>query len=123
MSFAELNDAVESARKEILSLMKARGYTQKTTRQSALYQTDFVKGGKTAFVIDGWHGSGKRGTCRWFGDGKTIFALYDVRQEGSAGRVKVALDSKYYHEEEIQNNVGAQKEVIAKIIAYLKANA
>ena len=122
MSIAKLNEAVETARKEILALMRSRGYTQKTSYQSALYETVFSKDGKAAFAISGWHGSGKPGTSRFYGPGKTLFSLY-VIESYARHTVAVNLSPDFYLKGEIQDNVPEQEKVIREIIAYLKANA
>ena len=59
--------------------LKARGWVRTDARlQSALYHWTFEKG-ERKINITGWHGTGKRGTSRWYGDLKTLFTLYDNR--------------------------------------------
>jgi hypothetical protein len=103
--------------------MRARGYTQTTVKHSAQYSTEFVRG-TTKFTIDGWHGTGQRGTCRWFGDLKTIFTLYDdqykypdyVKATFSCLEIKDSYRPS-------QENFDMQKDVIDRIYKYLDEHA
>ena len=71
-----MNDAVHEFRKQVHAHLKSCGFVRKVSTQSALYQWQYTRE-KRIVTIDGWHGTGKRGTCRWFGDGCTFFDLYD----------------------------------------------
>jgi hypothetical protein len=55
----------EKAIKEISSLYRRAGYKAKSSRQSAMFQTDYTKGttreNKITHLIHGWHGKGKYG--------------------------------------------------------------
>jgi hypothetical protein len=60
----------------------ARGWIRTDARlQSALYNWTFEKG-ERKIMITGWHGTGKKGTARWFGDLKTLLTLYDNQVDG-----------------------------------------
>lgn len=62
--------------------LKRRGWIRSDARlQSALYHWTFTKG-ERSIRISGWHGTGKKGTARWFGDLKTVFSLYDNQVDG-----------------------------------------
>ena len=64
--------------------LKARGWVRTDARlQSALYHWTFEKG-ERKINITGWHGTGKRGSVRWFGDLKTLFSFYDNQPDGKA---------------------------------------
>jgi hypothetical protein len=120
---AAVNEVVEAGRKEILALMKSKGYKQKTSIASAMYQTDFEKHGVVVYSIDGWHGTGKRGTCRWYGDSKSIFALYDVMKRFQGKHLIVKMDREAYMNDDLLVEIDEQKKIIAEIITFLKANA
>jgi hypothetical protein len=60
--------------------LKDKGFAYaREIRRSALYHRQYVRGDRS-IEISGWHGSGKRGTGRWFGSLKTLLAVYDSNQ-------------------------------------------
>lgn len=105
--------------KEITVLMSKKGYVSKTSKTSALFSKSFTKDGKPSFTISGWHGTGG------FGDRKTVFELFKT--------VAYSPETVFSLEEIFPNPVingkvktipgDKQKEIIDKIIAYLKDNA
>lgn len=118
MSYGREATAVaEAGRKEILALMKSRGYTQTTSRQSALYQTDFKRDGEERFAIDGWHGTGSGN--RNYGTGKTIFSLYDRKSPG----YKPVVGADDSGQDHATWTKAQQEKRLAEILAYLRANA
>jgi hypothetical protein len=48
---------------------------------SAMFEWRYQRDGRH-IVLDGWHGTGKKGTCRHFGDLKLCFSLYDDQKVG-----------------------------------------
>jgi hypothetical protein len=73
-----MSAATEEAIKKIHNMLKDRGFTYEGNRiLSATYNRIYVRGPRRIEVC-GWHGTGKRGTCRWFGDLKTLFSMYDT---------------------------------------------
>lgn len=63
--------------KSMQAVLKAKGYQRTDARnQSAMFHWEFKKGDRI-IVVTGWHGTGKRGTSRWFGDLKAILSIYD----------------------------------------------
>lgn len=100
-------------------LMKSKGYTAKTSRQSALYQTDFTKpGGDKVYAIDGWHGTGSGN--RNFGNMKTVFALYSHNSSPPYGHETIVADDGI---DKYNMTPQQQKEIINKIFSYLEKNA
>ena len=94
MNYADLSEqSAEEARltalcidllARIQKMLKAKGYTRTDARlQSAMYQWTF-RNGQREIGITGWHGTGKKGTCRWFGDLKSIHTIFD-NQPGGVG--------------------------------------
>lgn len=86
------NHKVDTFRREFGAIMRAKGWARHARTVSALYdvaywQADAVPArgqgrGIRKLTIGGWHGTGTRGTCRWFGDTKTFFSLYDSAVPG-----------------------------------------
>jgi hypothetical protein len=65
------------------SVLKFKGFKRVDARlQSAQYHWTFKNADGREIVLVGWHGTGKRGTCRWFGDLKSIHHVYDNQQGG-----------------------------------------
>lgn len=65
----DVQDFIDSAH----VALRAKGWKYEGQRlRSALYEREYKKDGQSV-CISGWHGTGKRGTCRWFGDGKSFF--------------------------------------------------
>jgi hypothetical protein len=63
--------------KSVQAILKSKGFVRTDARlQSAMFHWEFKKGDRI-MVITGWHGTGKRGTSRWFGDLKAILSIYD----------------------------------------------
>jgi hypothetical protein len=63
--------------KSTLAILKSKGFARVDARlQSAMFHWEFKKGDRIV-VITGWHGTGKRGTSRWFGNLKAILGIYD----------------------------------------------
>jgi len=60
----------------IKALLKANGYKYKRSLASAIEELEFTKDGKQTITICGWHGGGKKGTNRHFGDVKICLSLY-----------------------------------------------
>lgn len=86
------NADVEAFRKQFHAIMKSKGFDRKTSIHSAMYTWEYTKGG-LEISIDGWHGTGKIGTCRFWGHAKTLFRLYQ-RTPGARRYVKpVDLDN------------------------------
>lgn len=105
--------------KMIGMLMKSKGYSAKTSRQSALYQTDFTKpGSDKVYSIDGWHGTGSGN--RNYGNMKTVFALYSHNS-------KPPYDHKQIMDNQTADKYNMtpqeQKEVINRIFSWLEKNA
>ena len=73
----EMSAESEAAIKHIHSVLKSKGFTyDRESKQSALYHRRYTRGTRS-IEISGWHGTGRKGTCRWFGDLKTLFCLFD----------------------------------------------
>lgn len=89
----QCNEQVDTFRKTFHSIMKSKGYERKAALQSALYHWDYTQGswapGKRRIAITGWHGTGRRGTNRWWGDAKTFFNMYDTAVPGFKAVVDV----------------------------------
>lgn len=81
------NAKVDAFKKEFNAIMRSKGWARGARTASALYtitywQADavpkrFQGANIRRLSISGWHGTGTRGTCRWFGDSKSFFDLYD----------------------------------------------
>lgn len=99
-------------------LLKAKGWKYDGQRyQSALYDRTYSKDG---FFVDisGWHGTGKRGTCRWFGDAKSFLYLYHRLGFKTVSKVDVNLHDCNTFEELIdRQDKGMMKalELLAKV--------
>jgi len=67
----------ETFLKSAQAILKSKGFIRVDARlQSAMFHWEFKKGDRI-LVITGWHGTGKRGTSRWFGNLKAILSIYD----------------------------------------------
>ena len=102
--------------------LKARGWVRTDARnQSALYNWTFEKGERKINII-GWHGTGKRGTSRWYGDLKTLFTLYDNQVDGKVWpndkRMRQVFDLNC-----IDGTVAQHAEHLEAIRSYIKACA
>lgn len=102
--------------------LKARGWVRTDARlQSALYNWTFQKG-ERQINITGWHGTGKRGTSRWYGDLKTLFTLYDnrspARPDPADHRMREVFDLSC-----IDGTVEEHAQQLAAIRAYIMACA
>lgn len=71
------NERVEDFRRQFNTIMRNKGFVVKRSLQSALVHLEYTKGIRR-ITISGWHGTGKPGTCRHFGDTKTFFCLNDT---------------------------------------------
>lgn len=59
------------------STLKIKGFERiEDSRQSAMFMKVYVRGDHR-IALNGWHGTGTKGTCRNYGDLKLIFSLYD----------------------------------------------
>lgn len=112
-----LNNAVTAFQKEFHAKMKNMGYERKTSTQSALYNWEYTKGARR-ITIDGWHGTGKPGTSRFYGACKSFHSLYDSAVPGyqpvvnaPTGSPAGQLDSLY------ERQFAAMKEALAYIAA------
>jgi hypothetical protein len=100
--------------KDIAVMMKRKGYVGTTVRQSAMYETQYVKGDRR-ITVAGWHGTGKGN--RNYGDTKTIFSLFDNQKEGHAPVIELTGDAL--------NNITpeSQMQFVVDVLVYVKANA
>ncbi len=62
--------------------LKSKGFERiRASTASAMFDWKYQRG--TRYItLDGWHGTGKKGTCRNFGDLKLCFSLYDNEKSG-----------------------------------------
>lgn len=100
-------------------LLKAKGWKydgQKLT--SALYDRTYSKDGFTV-VIGGWHGTGKRGTCRWFGACKSFMNLWHCYGYKTLSKIDVNLHDCDNFEQLIERQALGMDEAL-KSIATLK---
>lgn len=70
------NDKVDAFRKQLHAILKAKGFIRETGNQSALYHWEYTRGTRR-IAINGWHGTGKPGTNRFWGHEKSFFTLID----------------------------------------------
>jgi len=70
------NKPTEETYKRIKALLKANGYKYRRSLASALEEMEFSKEGMPDITLCGWHGTGKRGTNRWYGDVKCCLSLF-----------------------------------------------
>jgi len=96
-------------------ILKAKGFTYKRSLQSALYHAEFTCINRR-ISISGWHGTGKRGTSRWYGEGKTFFSLYDSATGDHNAVVNVPIIAPT-----VQELQDAQHDGMVRALAYLKA--
>lgn len=83
------NDEVDQFRKWVSTTLKGKGFTaQPARRTSALVEHTFVRG-TTRLSMSGWHGTGRPGTNRFYGAGKSIFnvCVYEASTFKPVGRV------------------------------------
>lgn len=73
-----LNEETDTFRKQMHAILKSKGFERlHALNRSAMYDWRYVR--KTEEIsLDGWHGTGKRGTNRWWGDCKTVMCLYHI---------------------------------------------
>lgn len=88
------NENVQFFRATLNNIMRQKGWAREASNQSALIHITFWQCGAVPkrgnplclttrrVEVTGWHGTGTRGTCRWFGDTKTFFAMYDSGVKG-----------------------------------------
>ncbi len=85
------NMAVEEFIRDVHLMLKAKGWKYEgQSLQSALYDRRYTKG-EFNIAISGWHGTGKRGTCRWFGDSKSFLGLWHCKGFKSDFDIRVNL--------------------------------
>ena len=67
----------ETFLKSVQAILKSKGFVRVDARlQSAMFHWEFIKGDRVIFIT-GWHGTGKRGTSRWYGNLKAILSISD----------------------------------------------
>ena len=63
--------------KSVQMLLKQKGFVRTDARNvSAMFVWDFKKGNREIQIV-GWHGTGRRGTNRWYGDLKAVLTVFD----------------------------------------------
>lgn len=101
----------------INKLMKAKGYKYKTSKQSALFETNYIKD-DTNIVLVGWHGDGR------YGNVKTILDLYVGKLSTFEDTKRIVTDANDPNRVNwLQVNPKLHKEGIDIILEYLKLNA
>lgn len=89
---AAVTRQTEAFLKSTLAILKSKGFARVDVRlQSAMFHWEFKKGDRI-LVITGWHGTGKRGTSRWFGDLKAILSIYDNKAYVDTANVRWKRD-------------------------------
>jgi hypothetical protein len=88
----EANNAkVDAFRRDFHRVMLAKGYVREARIRSALYDWTYWQGKPPAkgmpikqrrLSISGWHGTGRPGTSRFWGEAKSFFGLYDSDYRG-----------------------------------------
>lgn len=74
---SEVTAQTEVALKIFQRILKSKGYTRTKARTvSAMFEWTFEQGARR-IVLSGWHGTGTRGTSRWYGDLKAVLSLFD----------------------------------------------
>jgi hypothetical protein len=89
-ALAPINERVTEFQKAFHAHMRAHGYERKVSTQSALFNWDYVKGNHR-ITIDGWHGTGRRGTSRFYGAAKSFHSLYDSKVPGYKAVIDVEI--------------------------------
>lgn len=112
-ALARNNEKVDAFRTEFHRLMKQSGWMRKTSIQSAMYEWVYTKAGRV-MSIDGWHGTGTRGTNRFWGPTKTFFSLY-VRGDGFREVIKGRIEGDSL--QELSDN---QDSCMAAALAYIR---
>jgi hypothetical protein len=100
--------------KDIARMLKTKGYVGTTTRQSAMYETQFVLG-ERRITVGGWHGTGKGN--RNYGDMKTISHVYDSKKEGYEPVMELTMKQLETLTPE------QQMQFVVDVLVYVKANA
>lgn len=74
---AGVSAQTEGFLKDAQWILKQRGFTRTDARKtSALFNWTFERGDRKIH-LSGWHGTGKRGTNRWYGDLKALLDVHD----------------------------------------------
>jgi hypothetical protein len=81
--------------KSLQTVLKVKGFKREKARLiSAMFEWTFVKGDRR-IVVNGWHGTGQRGTCRWFGDLKAILSIYDNKAYVDTAMARWKMDKVF----------------------------
>lgn len=79
----------------IQQVLKAKGFKRVDARnRSAMFEWTFQRDDRI-LNLNGWHGTGQRGTCRWFGDLKAILSLYDNAAYLGTDKARWKRDKKF----------------------------
>lgn len=118
----QFSDTTADFLKWLQAQLKSRGWTRtEAATRSAMYHWTFEKG-ERRITIDGWHGTGKRGTSRWYGDLKSVFSFYDNQADGRVwpkdGRMRMIFDFNC-----IDGTVAEHAEHLEAIRGYIRACA
>ena len=113
---AATNGKVDDFRKRVHTILKSRGWERHTSLQSALYHWEWTRGNHKV-IVSGWHGTGKRGTCRHFGNSKSFFSMYHY--EGHAKALK-KIESPN-GDPHLDALLAKQDEKMAEVIRYVQS--
>ena len=113
-----VSDSVATFLRAAHSLLVSSGWRcERKAIRSAMYNWDYTRSGHT-LVLCGWHGTGKPGTCRWFGDTKTFFGLHH-HEPGAKACAAQKVDLDILQEGTPDEIVATQAAAIAQANAYL----
>lgn len=87
------NSDVSAFLADITKTLKAKGFTREKSLESSLYHYRFYNEARNFRIdIDGWHGTGKQGTSRFYGAAKTFQTLYAGRGHTQECIVRCAIE-------------------------------
>lgn len=125
----KLNEETDEFRRALHAILKSKGFERTFAgNRSAMYNWDY-KRLTEAVSICGWHGTGKKGTNRWWGDSKTVMNLYYTAPGArpSAYQKIVEIDnftSQYSEPKDtrtIEDLLKAHTEGVAKMLVFVRA--
>lgn len=93
LQLLKLNEETTEFRQTLHAILKSKGFERTFAgNRSAMYDWTYTRG-KEVVAISGWHGTGKKGTNRHWGDARTVMVLYHGLTLGRADKMIIRIDN------------------------------
>ncbi len=109
------NGKVDAFRKTVHALLKSAGWVREVGIQSALYHWEWKRGNQCISMY-GWHGTGKKGTCRYWGSSKSFFNLYHIDGIDHLKHIESPISDPH-----LANLLVVQDQKMAEVIRYIQS--